>query len=114
MFNPSDIRRSDKRDAESAYIDRQESEPLRSHAPLQKKNLIKFNLPNEPNCHCGTAFPNEPKLRILPDMGRCLPGKGCNAVLNFMSNHQTNQNKKLDIYAGLHQSKKFKRMRRFL
>ena len=112
MYNSSDIRRSDRHDAESAYIDRRESEPLRSHAPLQKRNLIRFDLPERhDSCHGGTCFPNEPKLRILPNMGACLPGKGCNAALNFMNSRQNDQNRKLDIFKGLNFTKPSKRRR---
>jgi len=107
------IRKNLHHDEQAAYIDRQESEPLRSHEPLRKKNLIKFNLPERHDSCCGgTRFPGEKHLEILPDMSRCLPSSGCSAnPLRFMKKKLDYQREKLDIFRGLNYMKPDKRRR---
>jgi hypothetical protein len=99
------IRKNLHHDEQAAYITEKESEPLRSHAPLQKKNLIKFNLPNEPDCKGGMCFPGEKHINILPNMTRVLPSHKGIDPLKFTNARLDEQNRKLDIFRGLLQKK---------
>ncbi len=114
MFEPNDIRKSQRQAQDAAYVTREEARPLMNGMAEQprRKNLIRFDLPERHDGCCGgTRFPGEPTIRILPDMGRCLPGRGCNAdPLKFMDAKLGNMRKKLDIYKGIEYKKpNFKR-----
>jgi hypothetical protein len=106
------IRKNLHHDEQAAYITEKESEPLRSHEPLRKKNLIKFNLPNEPDCKGGMCFPGEKHISILPNMTHVLPSHTGIDPLKFMDARLNAQNRKLDIFRGLLQKKtNYKRKR---
>ena len=97
-----------RKDAQRAYISRREAEPIVDAHELRKSHREHVN--NLIFSCDGTRFPGEPRLKILPDVGACLPGKDVLGVdeQKKRNNELDKMREKLDIFGAFGKRKKGK------